>query len=274
MPWGYAAVALATVAGAKMSSDAASDASDAQVEAAKNSAEVQKAIYRENKDILMPFISAATGAGQMNMPKKPVLSDFTDDPSYITKKEGTGRFAHSVQIINPNRKTAQQKYQAALERYNRDIAAYRMQPKSSLQLQQELLGLYGPDAQKAAYESYQESPGVAWLRSQGMRGIENNVAATGRGGGSRLKAISEFNQGLALQDFGNYYNRVAGITDIGLRAGGALSGASLESSRQIANSYTQAGQAQAGGALGRAAAWQSGINNLTTLAGIYYGTKD
>jgi len=77
-------------------------------------------------------------------------------------------------------------------------------------------GAMGQPAQAAAFQNYQESPGVQFMRDQGMRGMEQNLAASGVGGGTRLKALSRFNQGLALQDYGNQFNRLGQVADRGV----------------------------------------------------------
>jgi len=84
-------------------------------------------------------------------------------------------------------------------------------------LQSAYSGALGPDAQQGAFSQYQESPGVQFLRDQGQRGIDQSLSARGVGGGGRLKALSRFNQGLALQDFGNQFNRLGTVADRGVR---------------------------------------------------------
>ena len=58
-------------------------------------------------------------------------------------------------------------------------------------------GALGADAQQEAFNNYTESPGVAFMREEGMRGINQNASAMGGlGGANRLKRLSEYNQGL------------------------------------------------------------------------------
>lgn len=139
----------------------------------------------------------------------------------------------------------------------------------SANLQSALTGAMGPEAQQQAYAQYQESPGVAWQRDQGMRGLDAEIAASGRGGGSRLRAVSEFNQGLAMQDFGNNFSRLSTVTNTGLSAAGTLGNQVIDFSKQGQQAVTQAGQAQAGATLGRAKAYASGIESLAKI----YGSK-
>jgi len=133
------------------------------------------------------------------------------------------------------------------------------------QLQQAQSGALGPEAQAAAFKGYKESPGVAWQREQGMRGLNQNLAATGVGGGGRLKAISDYNQGLAMQDFSNQFNRLGATTGVGLNAAQALTGAGATSAAGQAQSIMAGGAARASGTLGRSAAFSSGVQSLGNI---------
>lgn len=132
--------------------------------------------------------------------------------------------------------------------------------------QMALSGVSGPEAQRQAYANYTESPGVQFAREQGLRAIESDASMTGRAGGSRLKAITEFSQGLALQDFNNQYNRVQNLAQQGLSAATSLGGVSTNMTNAQTNQITASGAAQAGGILGRSNAINQGIGGLTQLA--------
>lgn len=110
-------------------------------------------------------------------------------------------------------------------------------------------GVYGPEAQAAYYQNFQEDPGTAFLREQGQLGLNQQAsAAGGLGGGSRLKAISEFNQGLANQMLGNRLSQLGSLasTDIGLAG-------------SLANLRTGLGNAQAAGLQNMGASQAAGL---------------
>lgn len=133
----------------------------------------------------------------------------------------------------------------------------------SFQMQQALSGAKGPEAQQAAYDQYVESPGVAFLRERGMRGVEQNAAAAGNlYSGNTLKALSQFNQGLALQDFNNYYNRLGSLTGVSSQAAGFLAGVGSTSAAGQANMTAGAGQELAAGQLGKAQTYASAYGNI------------
>jgi len=131
--------------------------------------------------------------------------------------------------------------------------------------QQALTGALGPEAQNQAYQQFQESPGVQWQRDQGLRGIEAELGSQGVGGGTRLKAITEYNQQLAMQDFANQFNRLGAVTGVGLNAASALTGAGANATAGQAAALQVGGAARAGAALGRAGAFASGVQNLGNI---------
>ncbi len=120
---------------------------------------------------------------------------------------------------------------------------YQKDAGAAFRKQQALSGALGPDAQRQAYEEFTESPGVAFLREQGMRGLESKAATTGRAGGTRLKAISEFNQGLALQDFQNQFARLGTVTNTQLEAAGNMTARTGALEQARAKAFGQTGQA-------------------------------
>ena len=129
-------------------------------------------------------------------------------------------------------------------------------------------GAMGPEAQAAFFQRFQEDPGQAWLREQGMRGIENQASATGGlGGGARLKALSRFNQGLANQQYQQRLAQLGQLSqrDIGLASGlGNLRTGLGSAQGQAAQSAAQAG---AQGALGAANAYGQGAGNIASALG-------
>lgn len=146
----------------------------------------------------------------------------------------------------------------------------------SLQAQQALSGALGPDAQAEAFANFQEDPGTQFLREQGLRLVDSGAAATGGiGGGERLRELTKFSQGLALQDLSNRFNRL-GATAGGeeaviarqQQAAGTLGGLRAGLSQQQAGLITGAGAGKAASITGSAAGLRGG---LTQLAGAVTG---
>lgn len=138
----------------------------------------------------------------------------------------------------------------------------------ALQQQAALSGALGPDAQREAFAAFQESPGVQFLREQGLRGINTGEAATGGlGGGERLRELTRFSQGLALQDFNAQFNRLGAVTGTGLTAAGNLGGVSGVAAAGQSQALQAAGAAKAGGIVGQAAGRREGIAQVAQVIG-------
>lgn len=71
-----------------------------------------------------------------------------------------------------------------------------------------LAGLRGSEAQAAAFEGFQASPGQKFLQEEAERALTRTSAATGGiGGGNVLKELQRQAIGLAQQDFGAQFQR-------------------------------------------------------------------
>jgi hypothetical protein len=88
-----------------------------------------------------------------------------------------------------------------------------------------LSGALGGQAQQAAFDNFQNSPGQQYLVNESERAIRRNAAATGGLGGANVqRALQENAIGLAAQDFNNSFNRLGQVSDRGLGAGGQMAG--------------------------------------------------
>lgn len=132
--------------------------------------------------------------------------------------------------------------------------------------------LYGisPDGsavqQNADYSQFYKSPDYGFALDQGNLALERSMNARGLNlSGGALKDIAQFNQGLATQQFGNYFNRLLSLSQLGGNAASSAAGSAANFSNQMSNSIQGAGQAQASGIVGGANAItgsiNSGINN-------------
>jgi hypothetical protein len=171
-----------------------------------------------------------------------------------------------------------------------------------------LTAMYGPlpvgptfDRLKFS-DTFEADPGYAFRLSEGQKALTNSAASRGKQlSGEQFKALETHNQGLASQEYGNWWNRYTGGTTFnnaasqqefgnslglaetqygrgrdvvsdwmklaGLGSGSAanMSGQNTSSTNQVGNAFTSAGIA-AGRAQGDAAtasgnAWASGIGS-------------
>ena len=103
---------------------------------------------------------------------------------------------------------------------------YTGQGNAALNLMGAQSGAQGQAAQQEAFNNYSMSPEQQYLREQGERAILRNQAAIGGlGGGNVQQELQRQGMGLAQQDYANQYNRLAGLSELGMQ--GSTSQANL-----------------------------------------------
>ena len=111
---------------------------------------------------------------------------------------------------------------------------------------------------------FQTSPGYNFRRDEGMRGMENRFSVGG-GGGNAMKALSDWNQNMASNEYGNWWNRQAGLAGVGQQATGSTAMFGANAANQIAGQYGAIGDNEGSIGLWNAAnvnnALQSGLSN-------------
>ncbi len=109
--------------------------------------------------------------------------------------------------------------------------------------------------------SFQQSPGFNFMRQQGMQGIERSAAARGgAASGNALKALAQFNTGLAQQDYGNWWNRTSTLAGAGQAAQQNTAQLGAQSAGNIGNALINGGEARASGIVGGANALSQGLS--------------
>ena len=126
----------------------------------------------------------------------------------------------------------------------------------------------GPNASQ---QFLQMDPGYGFRLSEGMKALDRQAAA--RGGlmsGGALKAAQRYGQDYASNEFGNAYQRLAGLAQIGPSSAGVLNslgqnyagaaGQNLMAGGQaVGQGYMNAGNARASGYIGGANAISGGL---------------
>lgn len=106
----------------------------------------------------------------------------------------------------------------------------------------------------------QMDPGYQFRLSEGMKALDRTAAA--RGGllsGATLKGAQRYGQGLASQEYGNAYNRLASMAGIGQTATGAMTGMGTQLANSLGEAGGQAAQARASGYMGGSSALNQGL---------------
>lgn len=154
----------------------------------------------------------------------------------------------------------------------KDIGPYRFVGGQGLNTLAAASGLATDPSVGGTTGSFQTSPGYEFVRSEGQRGIERSAAA--RGGafsGPALRALDTYNSGLASQEYGNWWNRMAGLAGVGQASTNTLGQLGQGYATNIGNTTMAAGNARASGIMGSANSIAGGINSGLNNYLLYQG---
>lgn len=152
---------------------------------------------------------------------------------------------------------------AAREQMRTLLNPYVSAGTPALQSQMAALGLSGPEAQQAYVMQQAQSPIFQSLAQQGETAILQNASATGGlRGGNVQGALAQFRPALLNQFLEQQYSRLGDLTKIGQASAAGVGASGITSATNIGNALTQAGQAQAGGALAGANAFNQALGTV------------
>ena len=111
-------------------------------------------------------------------------------------------------------------------------------------------------AQQDAFGAFYTSPGYQFRLTEGIAAIDASAAARGRLlSGSQTKAVQRYGEGLAASEFGDYWNRLAGMAGSGQTSAAGTANAAGATGANVGNTIMQGG-------MGAGAARASGYNAL------------
>src|SRR5262245_16484817 len=118
---------------------------------------------------------------------------------------------------------------------------------------------------------FEFSPGFQFRLGEGLKALERSAAARGTLlTGGTLKGLEKYAQNFASNEYGQRVNQLMDLSRLGMNAAGGAGNAAGAYGREGADLLTQIGNAQAGGTVGAANAWQPPLNFGTNLAQMYY----
>lgn len=113
-----------------------------------------------------------------------------------------------------------------------------------------------------ANRPFDQTPGYQFRFNEGLRAVNQDASARGLlNSGARLRALTQYGQGMAEQGYGDYANRLAALAGVGQTATGQTAQAGQAAANGMANAAMAAGNAKAGGSANWANAINSGLNN-------------
>lgn len=129
-------------------------------------------------------------------------------------------------------------------------------------------------ALKGDFSGFQDSPDYAYARQQGLQSQERGAAARGgfMGGGADADRIA-LAEGLASQNFGNWWNRQAGRAGQGQGAATNLGGLGMQMAGNIGQNLQNAAGARASSYANSANAWGNFGQQAVGAFGQYYGGR-
>ena len=122
------------------------------------------------------------------------------------------------------------------------------------------------------YQGFTATPGYQFRVDEGNNAI--NAMAGARGGlvsGATMQALQERGQNLATEEYGNYMNRLSGLTGMGMSAAGNQASAGANYASGASNALANQGNAQAAGYIGQSNALMGGINTGLNIYGYMQG---
>lgn len=142
----------------------------------------------------------------------------------------------------------------------------------ALEAQQALIGLQGPEAERAAIQRIQGGETFQALTRQGENALLQQASATGGlRGGNIQGALAQFRPQLLSSLIEQQYGRLGGMTTLGQQSAAGVGGAGMQTGVNVANLLGQQGAALAGGELAQAKAFGSIPAAISGGLGIYSG---
>ena len=144
-----------------------------------------------------------------------------------------------------------------------DLQPYYSTGTKSLAEIANLQGQNGRQQQQEAFNRFTVSPDYQFRFGEGQKALQNTAAAKGSlYSGNTAKALTDYGQGMASQEYGNYYNRLNDTTKQGALTAGTLANLSTDYFGNQADLLRTKGDAIASGKVAGANAYQSTLQNL------------
>jgi hypothetical protein len=267
---------VTSMIGGSQAASAAEHGADVQAEANKYAADIQKQIFEQQRADLAPWRTAGNAALNEITALNGLAPAIAPTTVTIPGATTTTRVpVGSSAIVNSSNPI----FGAIASRVgNIELpGGYRIVTTTGQPTVTTTPGKTSAQQQQEAFDRFHASPGYQFSFSEGQRAIENSAAA--RGGvhsGATMKALDRFGTGLANQEYGDYYNRLAAEAGIGQTAvqsgnqaaqnyGNSAAQLAANTGAARASAYGAAGQAMSNAYGGVASAINGGIGNYLYL---------
>jgi hypothetical protein len=238
-------LAIGGIASSLIGANSAKKAADAQARSQDQAVALQREVYNDTTERFAPYLEAGGNAlnaylYELGLGDKPMIGG---NPMAVKTVNGSRRGQAPTYLVGDKSFTSM----SAAEAYANDNKTGGTE-----------------------YAGYSESPMAKYLLTKGMQGIEGGAAAAGGlYSGATLQALENNRREIVTADTSSYFDRLAGVTSMGLGAAGNQANAGQNYASGASQALTNKGNAQAGGYLGAGQAWQGGINDMAGLYGYY-----
>lgn len=124
-----------------------------------------------------------------------------------------------------------------------------------------------PDGTPAQYGGFFASPDYQFRKDESIKAANAGLASRGLlNSGAAVRAKTALAGNLASSEFGDWWNRLAGVAGVGQTATQATSNAGQNAANNISAAYQNAGNARASAYMNTGAAINNGLQNM---AGLY-----
>lgn len=153
-----------------------------------------------------------------------------------------------------------------------DQAPWRTAGSAAIDKMAAVYGLNGmtaknPDGTPAQYGGFFASPDYQFRKDESIKAANAGLSSRGLlGSGAAVRAKTALAGNLASSEFGDWWNRLAGVAGVGQTATQATSNAGQNAANNISAAYTNAGNARASAYMNTGAAINNGLQNM---AGLY-----
>ena len=258
MVWQYLVPAGIALLQGRQSAKAAQGAADTSAAASDRASDVQREMFERNVELQAPFREGGLAAQNRLMTLLGLAPP--DAPS----GGGGGGFGGIAGMVAGAAKNA------------------LGQPSSGLNVDRNSPD-FGRYARDFGMSDFQADPGYAFRMSEGMKGLERSAAA--RGGllsGATLKGIQRYGQDMASQEYTNAFNRyqtnraaqlnpLQSLAGVGQTSANTLGSAGTQFANTMGNIGMNQANVQGNAAMARASAYGNTLNQLSGLAGGYFG---
>lgn len=142
----------------------------------------------------------------------------------------------------------------------------------ALEQQQALIGLGGPEAQRAAIAALESGESFQAKVRQGEEALLQGASATGGVRGGNIQgALAQFRPAMLQSEIDRQYGRLAGLTTLGQQSAAGVGTAGIQTGARISALEGDIGSAQAGGELATGRALSGVFNLPSQFLGLQYG---